>query len=125
MRYLIASVLIALGALLAVTVYVGAAPVAQGTVSVSTAGAAGDTVVGNQRSVPVLTVKGGGGGGGGGGKSMHGSGNYRGGGFSFGLGYPYWGYPSSGYSDSSPVGKPSCVWNGYKWSCYDPAGNLL
>jgi hypothetical protein len=43
-------------------------------------------------------------------------------------GGPYWGgsylwAPDSGYG--TPVNQNSCVWNGYKFTCYDPKGNAL
>jgi hypothetical protein len=129
MRYLIGLEIAAFAAVLAITVCVGSVTLAQAGVTMPNSGVTVDHVVGSQSAVPVVMVKHGSGGSGGG-RSMHsGSGHsmhHRGGNaFFFGLYAPLYGFPYSNYSEGSPVGQPTCVWNGYKYTCYDPAGNAM
>jgi hypothetical protein len=37
-------------------------------------------------------------------------------------GYPYGGYSSSDVTTSSA---PTCLWNGYKYTCYDSSGRIM
>jgi hypothetical protein len=37
-------------------------------------------------------------------------------------GYPYGGYGSSSYTESNA---PTCLWNGYKYTCYNSSGQII
>ncbi|MBI5570713.1 MAG: hypothetical protein HY914_12275 [Desulfomonile tiedjei] len=40
---------------------------------------------------------------------------------------PLYGYPYYGgyYDNDTPIDQPACIWNGYKYRCFDPDGNPL
>jgi hypothetical protein len=69
-------------------------------------------------STGFMLVKGGGG--------MHhgGGGMYLGGGHNFHRGRYYGGYSPYYYGDGYYTNSPNCVWNGYKFVCYDSSSDF-
>jgi hypothetical protein len=63
----------------------------------------------------IMLVKGGGG--------MHHSGGHHGGNFFHGRGFYRGYYPY--YGDYYYSTSPNCVWNGYKFVCYDSSGDYI